>query len=104
MHGEALSLGAAELVVAAAPARPLGPRLTHPTLTRSTLTRPTFNQCDAPSVIRLAFFLWLDVQSSRTCFLKMFALKPAGEFGLAVVLCPQKPGVSLVSHPHGETL
>jgi hypothetical protein len=40
MHGEALLLWAAELVVAAAPARPLGPRLTHPTLTHPTLTRP----------------------------------------------------------------
>jgi len=28
----------------------------------------------------------------------MFALKPADEFGLAMVFCPQKPGVSLVSH------
>jgi hypothetical protein len=28
----------------------------------------------------------------------MFALKPADEFGLAMAFCPQKPGVSLVSH------
>jgi hypothetical protein len=28
----------------------------------------------------------------------MFALKPADEFGPAMALCPQKPGVSLVSH------
>jgi hypothetical protein len=29
-------------------------------------------------------------KAAERAFLKMFALKPAGEFGLAVVLCPQK--------------
>jgi hypothetical protein len=29
----------------------------------------------------------------------MFALKPADEFGLAMVFCPEKLGVSLVSYP-----
>jgi hypothetical protein len=51
-------------------------------------------------VIWLAFWLGLDVQSSRTRLLKMFALKPAESYAS----CPQKPGVSLVSHAYGETL
>jgi hypothetical protein len=37
-------------------------------------------------------------KAAERAFATMSPLKPAGEFGLAVVLCPQKPGVSLVSH------
>jgi hypothetical protein len=43
-------------------------------------------------------------KAAERAFSTMFALKPAGEFGLAVALCPQKPGVSLVSYLHGEIL
>jgi len=37
-------------------------------------------------------------KAAERAFSRMFALKPAAEFGLAVVLCPPKTGVSLVSH------
>jgi hypothetical protein len=53
-------------------------------------------------VIWLAFWLRVDVQSSRTRLLKMFDLKPADKFGPAMASYPQKPGVSLVSHAYGE--
>src|SRR5580698_8136481 len=41
-------------------------------------------------------------KAPERAFSTMFALKPAGEFALAVALCPQKPGVSLPSHLRGE--
>jgi len=37
-------------------------------------------------------------KAAERAFSTMFALEPADEFGLAVVFCPQKPGVSLVNH------
>src|ERR1700685_4400002 len=41
-------------------------------------------------------------KAPQRAFSTMVALKPAGEFALAVALCPQKPGVSLPSHLRGE--
>jgi hypothetical protein len=41
---------------------------------------------------------------AERAFSRMFALKPADEFGPAMALCPQKPGVSLFSRLYGETL
>jgi hypothetical protein len=37
-------------------------------------------------------------KAAERAFSTMSALKPADEFGLAVAVCLQKPGVSLVSH------
>jgi hypothetical protein len=41
---------------------------------------------------------------AERAFSRMFAAKPADEFGLAMALCPQEPGVSLFSHFYGEIL
>jgi hypothetical protein len=46
----------------------------------------------------------IDVQTTRTPFSRMFALKPADEFGLAWASCPKIVGIPhdgrvLVSHP-----
>jgi hypothetical protein len=41
---------------------------------------------------------------AERAFSRMFALKPADEFGLAISFCPKEPGVSLFSHLYGETL
>jgi hypothetical protein len=41
-------------------------------------------------------------KAAERAFSRMFALKPADRFGLAMASCPQKPGVSLVSQAYGE--
>jgi len=37
-------------------------------------------------------------KAAERAFSRMFALKPAGEFGLAVALHPQKPRLSFVRY------